>query len=578
MFGSAEEIEKRRLQALERQKLRKANLQKTSVNENTSTNTITSGVIPSNFYPNTSHENKIRPNISTYNKPSTGVKPYDRNPVKSSNPTIPPIFKKPLTLTFAFVSETRFVVRISGYSDDLLKIFKTISSKIYDAKKSQWTFHYNDYEKLIGAINKSEQLKSFNLKVEPIPNFTLKALRFREQKEADHLRDMPLSECIEPKLANCLMSFQKEGFYFGVAKQGRVLIADEMGLGKTYQALALADFYKNDWPLLICTAALMREQWASKIRELLPKIHPQKIFCMTSGSDTGLESARIVITSYTLMESMGGVLLEKKFGVVIMDESHTLKSNKAKRTNVAEDLCKIAKRVILLSGTPALSRPKELYSQINMLSPGFATFKDYSTRYCAGHLTTFGWNADGVSNLEELNLLLKKKFMIRRVKDDCMDDLKEKYRESIILDTSLIKSNDPRMTQCANEYNKSKQEDILLKYYSVTAEIKTKAVCAYLKSLLKDGTLKFIVFAHHRVMLDALDKFMYSEGIDFIKIDGTTRHDVRDKFVYKFQNEPKCRVAVLSLLACSAGITLTAAKMVVFAELTWTPSVRVKFF
>lgn len=63
---------------------------------------------------------------------------------------------------------------------------------------------------------------------------------------------------IEPVLLNSLFPFQKEGVCFGISKQGRCMIADEMGLGKTHQALAIADFYRDEWPLLICTTAITR--------------------------------------------------------------------------------------------------------------------------------------------------------------------------------------------------------------------------------------------------------------------------------------------------------------------------------
>lgn len=44
-----------------------------------------------------------------------------------------------------------------------------------------------------------------------------------------------------------------------------------------------------------------------------------------------------------------------------------------------------ATRVILLSGTPALSRPLELYTQICAIQPGlFPTFHLFGIRYCAG--------------------------------------------------------------------------------------------------------------------------------------------------------------------------------------------------
>lgn len=99
---------------------------------------------------------------------------------------------------------------------------------------------------------------------------------------------------------------------------------------------------------------------------------------------------------------------------------------------------------------------------------------------------------------------------------------------------------------------------------------------SYLTDLIKEK-IKFIVFAHHHVMMNAIAKCLTNLNVDFIRIDGSTRNDVRSANVKKFQSEDKCRVAVLSLKACNAGITLTAAKMVIFAELDWNPSVRITY-
>ena len=60
-------------------------------------------------------------------------------------------------------------------------------------------------------------------------------------------------------------------------------------------------------------------------------------------------------------------------------------SNKTARTKAAEIVLKDCSRLLLLSGTPALSRPIELYSQINMIDPKlFPYATDFGMRYCDG--------------------------------------------------------------------------------------------------------------------------------------------------------------------------------------------------
>ena len=69
---------------------------------------------------------------------------------------------------------------------------------------------------------------------------------------------------------------------------------------------------------------------------------------------------------------------------------------------------------------------------------------------------------------------------------------------------------------------------------------------------------------------------MLKAKINYIRIDG--RIDVKKRYeaVKKFQNDPKCTVAILSLTASSQGITLTAAQCVVFAEMHWTPGIMIQ--
>lgn len=72
--------------------------------------------------------------------------------------------------------------------------------------------------------------------------------------------------------------------------------------------------------------------------------------------------------------------------------------------------------------------------------------------------------------------------------------------------------------------------------------------------------------------MDALSACLLRNKVQYIRIDGKTNRDIRHSSVSSFQNNPDIRCAVLSIRACSAGITLTAASHVIFAELDWTPN------
>ncbi|EDW11434.1 SWI/SNF-related matrix-associated actin-dependent regulator of chromatin subfamily A-like protein 1 [Drosophila mojavensis] len=504
-----------------------------------------------------------------YQRPNGGSKPTLCLSPEREQPQqqLASVFTKSISCKVYLISAQRFAVVPSGYHQQLIEVFKNIPSKSYDPQTRNWDFDLKDYQLLQQHVG---DLKP-NVVIGTIPK---KVIDLCKQPAKPLERSVLAS--IEPKLAEKLMPFQEEGVCFSIAQQGRVMICDEMGLGKTYQALAVADYFREDWPLLICTTASTRDAWAMHITELLPSV-PVHCIQLLTNSNMYVVDAKVLITSYNMMERYMDKLLERKFGCVIYDESHTLKNGKAKCTAVAKRLADQAKRVILLSGTPALSRPLELFTQIQLVDSRFMNFMEYTSRYCDGKQSHFGWDANGQSNLDELKVVLKLKYMLRRTKAEVLPQLAEKNRETVVLDPALVWTNDAAKSSCTelnNELQKAKgksREELLLRFYARTAEVKTKAVCAYLKTLIKEK-LKFIIFAHHRIMMDAICDALRSLKVSFIRIDGQTRSDVRAGYVDTFQKSSSCRAAVLSLKACNSGITLTAAEIIVFAELDWNPS------
>lgn len=64
---------------------------------------------------------------------------------------------------------------------------------------------------------------------------------------------------------------------------------------------------------------------------------------------------------------------------------------------------------------------------------------------------------------------------------------------------------------------------------------------------------------------------MAAARVQHVRIDGTTPQENRLAFVERFQDRGGAQVALLSLTVCGQGLTLTAARTVVFAELHWVP-------
>lgn len=123
----------------------------------------------------------------------------------------------------------------------------------------------------------------------------------------------------------------------------------------------------------------------------------------------------------------------------------------------------------------------------------------------------------------------------------------------------------------------------LMEMYHKCADLKCTAVQEYVELLLQAGQ-KFLIFGHHKVLLDAIEHTLNrskagnstgaggnKSGCKFIRIDGSTPPSTRTALVNEFQQNDSVRVALLGIKAAGVGLTLTAASLVVFAELTWTP-------
>jgi hypothetical protein len=294
-------------------------------------------------------------------------------------------------------------------------------------------------------------------------------------------------------------------------------------------------------------------------------------------------TAKFHIISYGLFSRASPVrdLLRENspFKFVVVDESHMIKCRTSLRTKELLQIIKQATRVLLLSGTPALARPLELYTQIEAVEPGlFKSFSAFTSRYCAPKWTPFGMDFNGASNLDELHGILRP-IMVRRLKAEVLSELPSKRRQRIQLDvdrTAVSACTSLREElQTVDADDRLHRQRLLTEMYKETSVAKEGAASEYIENLMLGGC-KFLVFGHHLAMLDALQAAAVKNQVKFIRIDGSVSSAERLRRVTEFQTDDTVRVAILGLMAAGVGITLTAASTVVFAELHWTPGVLVQ--
>jgi len=394
-----------------------------------------------------------------------------------------------------------------------------------------------------------------------------------------------------------LLPFQRDGVAAGLALNGRLLLGDEMGLGKTVQAIALACHYRAEWPLLIFAPTSMCLPWCEELERWCTFLRPGDINLVRSHHNGALRLSPVTIVSYGLItngkekEQLAAALAAANFRVAIADEAHYLKSKDSQRAQLVLPLLAAARRIMLLTGTPALNRPVELYTLCHTLCPRvpqFATYKAFTERFCGAHVRFVGrvrhLDVSGCTNAPELHDLLRTHAMIRRLKSDVLTQLPPKRRQRILLTlsggagrgassaaTAELAQLDRAMSETRDERGK---QHLLSQMCVALGSAKAHAAAELVLEMLpscRDGRLLF--FAHHKAMLDAVDAAAASARVRTFRIDGSVPAVERAGLVNSFQALPADTPAIflLSILAAGQGLTLTGASTAVFGELRWTP-------
>ena len=235
-----------------------------------------------------------------------------------------------------------------------------------------------------------------------------------------------------------LFPFQKEGARF-LQSHRRALLADEMGLGKSAQAIHASDLQMAKKVLVFCPA-IARINW---VREFEKFSHFKRKFTVIDSAYTPIPDGDSVVCSYDLVEKVAPKLkVFAPWPVLILDESHYLKSTDAKRTKAVfgrEGIARKSARVWCLSGTPMPNNPSELWIMMRTFGITMLSFDEFVARFCDYyvHLNKKCITGAKQTHIPELKYLLSQ-FTLRRKKVDVLKDLPPIYFKDLVVEASEV--------------------------------------------------------------------------------------------------------------------------------------------
>ena len=382
--------------------------------------------------------------------------------------------------------------------------------------------------------------------------------------------------------------YQQSAIVFTKALDFRAVIADDVGLGKTIEALGAIWHYAIVGRVLVIAPANVIYKWE---REIIDPTHrfpwsgEWSVQVLASTKDP-LVSAQFTVVSYDIMRRRVDELKAQKYGILITDECHYVKSYRALRTKALEKLAEDIPHIIGMTGTPLLNdKPIEMWSWLHMVNatgwPSLWGSTGYGDRYCGGRTeyATF----QGATRLTELSERLKAT-SIRRTKAEVMSELPALSIVPVPVKVNLkdyrkVEENVKEAILAMNPSSKGYWLSVLDKFNYLRQAVgnaKIGAVEEWATDFLGGNApnTKLVIYAHHKAVVKHLMESLASWGV--LTITGDDKPADRDRSQRLFQSDNEHRVVVISS-AGSVGIDLFGlgpvdASNILYAELEWRPA------
>lgn len=421
-----------------------------------------------------------------------------------------------------------------------------------------------------------------------------------------------------------------------VEGQRGVLLADEMGLGKTLMTITVlwtllkqssTGKSQDALKVLVCCPVSLIDNWRKEFTKWLDK-NRIGVLALNGKNQSPAKDKQdingfartnvyqVLIMGYEKLLLCAKELGAVEFDVIVCDEGHRLKNNSSKVMKLLDGLG--VEMRLVLTGTPIQNDLNEFYTIANFINPGIlGSLADFQKRFARPILRARDVNClsrdiikEGRKVSNEL-IEITKSFTLRRTQNVISSFLTRKTDVLLFCPPTKLQKSLFKLVLGSSNFNKiinSDPRDVLalimvyrkicnspsllakdsffgtllgtearkqLDPASLTTRTTGSKINVLVPLLLEFKKLdeKTVLVSNFTQTLDFLATVLLKLNIQFVRLDGSSASNTRDKLVSDFHKAEGFTVFLLLAKAGGVGLNLVGASRLVLFDNDWNPSV-----
>ena len=383
---------------------------------------------------------------------------------------------------------------------------------------------------------------------------------------------------------------KRETKCISVENQDNLYLTDDyIVTHNTIEAIGWMNELPKDSKVLVVAKKSLTYNWYHEMKEWLlgePKISLADGHKGSRKEALASDANHFIINFAMLRKNKYPSLFEEDWDLVIADEAHKIRNRKSQ---TSEGFARLStERMGLLTGTPILNSPEELWHLLHVLYPKmFSSYWQFKKKYCKTKFNPFGYEDDvvGVKNKSFFHFV-QDYLLVKRLKEKVLSDLPDMNFHTKVIE--LPKPQKEIYDQMQNEMftvikdkwlmaGTNLEQLIRLRQLALSPKIHDSDVeggkTKFIKNWLEDNPEeKLVVFSNSKQYLYILREALSDYGA--LMITGDQKDELRYDNQDAFQEDDDHRVILLTYGAGCEGHTLTRANTLIRADMAWSPEIN----